>query len=99
MIFYFKPGRANRRYKEKLKFKKPFNNKGSLEFRLLTKRDIGISLIISIGSFVISIGIIGIKNLFVSMLFLVIPLILTLTLFLVFKPRTSKSQYSKGWDY
>ena len=47
-----------------------------LKFSLLTKSDISVSLIISACCLVISIGVIGTKNLFILMLFLKIHLMI-----------------------
>ena len=60
---------------------------------MITKRDIVISLIISTGSLGISFGIMGVQNLFVATLFFIAPLIATLVLFSIFKPKTSESSY------
>lgn len=62
---------------------------------LITKKDLLISLIISAGSLVVSLGVIGIKNLFLTALFFIIPLILTQVYFLIFKSNAPDSSYGK----
>ena len=66
---------------------------------MLTKRDIITSLIISSGSFVVAMGVIGVKNIIISMLFFIIPLLVTLVLFWIFKPKTSNTFSDKKWEY
>jgi hypothetical protein len=66
-----------------------------LKVRLLTRRDISISLILSIGSLGISIGLIGTKNLLITALFFIVPLILTLVLFLIYKPTNPRFDDNK----
>ena len=63
------------------------------KFRMITKRDILISLIISTCSLGVSFGIMGVQNVFVAILFFIIPLIVTLALFAIFKPKISESSY------
>ena len=63
-----------------------------LKVRLITIREILISLIISIGSAGISVGILGGKNLLITTIFFLVPFISTLVLFLIFKPANPR------WD-
>ncbi len=70
-----------------------------LRFRLITKRDMALSLLMSIGSFGVSIGIIGIKNQFISISFFIIPLVMMLVLFSIFKSKTSSSFDNKKRGY
>jgi len=66
---------------------------------LITKRDMLVSLIISIGSVGISIGIIGVKNLLITTLFFIVPLTLTLVLFFIFKPTNMRfKEDKKGYE-
>ena len=66
---------------------------------MLTKRDVVISLIISTGSFVIALGIIGVKNLYMATIFFTGTLIVTLILFFIFKPKSANEFSDKRWDY
>ena len=66
-----------------------------LKFTMITKRDAVIALIISTGSFAVTIGVIGMKNFTISILFFIIPLIVTLVLFWIFKPKPSNQK----WEY
>ena len=66
-----------------------------LKFTMITKKDVVVALIISTGSFAVAIGVIGMKNVIISILFFIIPLIVTLVLFLIFKPKPSNQK----WGY
>ena len=74
-------------------------SKGDLTFTVITKRDLIVALIISTGCFGVGIGIVGAKNLYVSTLFFIVPLVVTLILFLFFKPKEGKAFSDRKWDY
>ena len=57
------------------------------------------ALIISAGCFGVAIGVVGMKNLYISTLFFIVPLVLTLILFWIFKPKEAKAFSDRKWDY
>ncbi len=66
---------------------------------MITKGDIVVSLVVSTSFLGVSIGVIGVKNIFVSTLFFIVSFILILILFFIFRPKTPKPFYDKKWDY
>ena len=67
---------------------------------LITKRDAIVSAVISFCSVLVSIGVIGVRNISVTLLFFVIPFIVMLVLFSIFKPKNPNefnSRKSKGF--
>jgi len=65
---------------------------------MFSKNDILTSLVLSFGFFGISLGIIGMSHFFVNFMFLVITLIVSLSLFSVYKPFNKKVETGKGYD-
>ena len=55
---------------------------------MITRRDILISIMLGISSLGISVGVIGVKNSFVTILFFIVPFAAILILLTVFKPDT-----------
>ena len=67
---------------------------------MITRKDVLISSLLGIGSLIVSVGVIGVKNFFVSILFFIVPFTVILVLFVVFKPKNPERHYDKkSWFY
>lgn len=79
------------------KFKKIPRQKSFQASLLLSKNDIATSLLISFGIFGVSIGVIGVSNFSVNLIFFVITLIISLGLFALYKPYKKRKYSKKGY--
>ncbi|MDH5570066.1 MAG: hypothetical protein OEX98_09805 [Nitrosopumilus sp.] len=62
---------------------------------MITRKDVWISIILGIGSLMVSVGVIGVKKFFVSILFFIIPFTVIVILFVVFKPKNLERHHGK----
>lgn len=62
---------------------------------MITKRDIAISVVFGVCSLFVSIGVLGVRNFFIIFPFFIVPFVVVLILFFIFRPRDIESYYDK----